>query len=140
MPTTDVRSYMDSAQENELLEWFSALKKVRVKGVPRAFERAQARIVELSERGNQLRRPAAGYLRDGIHELRWRVVKVQYRILYGFTGQGDHPEAVLLMGLTKEGEIEEKFIEKAMSRLDKFKTNRRRHDSTELLMKLFSED
>jgi hypothetical protein len=35
-------------------------------------------------RGHELRRPYADYLRAGVHELRARVGRVNYRILYFF--------------------------------------------------------
>jgi phage-related protein len=60
-------------------------------------------------RGHELRRPYADYLRAGVHELRARVGRVNYRILYFF---GDD-EIILSHGFTKEREIPDAEIERA---------------------------
>jgi phage-related protein len=67
-----------------------------------------------------LRRPAADYLRDGIHELRASFAGVQYRILYFFYGN----EAVVVShGLTKEGEVPSVEIERAIERMVRFRAD-----------------
>jgi len=43
----------------------------------------------LEEEGSRLRRPYAGFLRDGIYELRVRVSRVRYRVLYFFYSRTD---------------------------------------------------
>ena len=50
-------------------------------------------------RGFELRRPMADLLEDGIYELRVRVGKVNYRILYFFHGRN---VAILTHAMTKE--------------------------------------
>ena len=52
-----------------------------------AQAKAHTRMERLAELGNRLARPECDYLRDGIYELRWRFVKVQYRMLYFFAGE-----------------------------------------------------
>ena len=54
-------------------------------------------LERLRELGHELRRPEADFLRDGIHELRFRFQAVQYRILYFFF----EGRAVATHGLTK---------------------------------------
>lgn len=41
-------------------------------------------VSRLAVLGNQARRPLAAHLEDGIYELRTRVIKNQYRLLYFF--------------------------------------------------------
>ena len=50
----------------------------------RTRHRARLAIVHLSQMGHELRRPMSATLRDGIHELRFRVGAVNHRILYFF--------------------------------------------------------
>jgi len=63
--------------------------------------------------GHELRRPEADFLRDGIYELRIRVGRVHYRVLYFFDGQG---RAVLVQGLVKEGKVPAEEIDRAIRR------------------------
>lgn len=67
-------------------------------------------IDRLSEFGNQLRRPHADFLQDGIYELRIPVKHKQLRLLYFFFFQGT---IVISHGLRKEGKINPSDIEKA---------------------------
>jgi phage-related protein len=80
-------------------------------------ERAQIqcfqRIEMLAERGHELRRPHAAHLGDGIHELRTKLFRVQYRILYFFHGKG---AVVLSHGLIKERVVPKKDINDAKAR------------------------
>ncbi len=70
-----------------------------ISGLPeKVQDKLVARIELLEEKGYELRRPHADILRDGIHELRTRHIKVQYRVLYFFCDKA----AVLSHGLTKE--------------------------------------
>jgi len=69
---------MDDDGAAPLLDWLDVLpQKVQDKCI--------VRIERLSEQGHELRRPEADYLRDSIHELRIRHLRVNYRILYFFT-------------------------------------------------------
>ncbi len=79
----------------------------------RAYAKGFVRIERLAQLGHELRRPEADYLRDGIHELRWRIGSVNYRVLYFFHGR----EAVVLAhGLTKEERVPEQDINLAVKR------------------------
>ena len=71
------------------------------------------RIRRLAEEGHGLRRPEADYLRDGIHELRAKSGRVNYRFLYFFHGRNI---AVLAHSLTKEAEVPPVEIDRALER------------------------
>jgi hypothetical protein len=67
----------------------------------------------LASEGHELRRPEADYLRDGIHELRIRRGRVNYRILYFFHG----PRVALLAhAITKEAALPVIEIDRAVER------------------------
>ena len=73
--------------------------------------------------GHELRRPHAAPLRDGIHELRVRSGRVQYRMLYFFH---DH-RAVLSHGCTKERIVPVAEVDRAIANRKKFAANPERH-------------
>lgn len=60
--------------------------------------RILARIDLLKEKGVYLHRPYADLLEDGIHELRVKISKLQYRVLYFFWQE---EKIVLTHGFTK---------------------------------------
>ncbi len=62
-------------------------------------QKVLARIDLLEEMGPNLHRPYADTLGDGMHELRVRVTKLRYRILYFFC---DRDDIVLTHGFTKK--------------------------------------
>jgi phage-related protein len=109
MPTTTVVFFMDEEGVCPLLVWLDRLPaKVQDKCIVR-FER-------LAERGHELRRPEADFLRDGIYELRVSFRSVNYRMLYFFHEQ----TAVISHGLTKEKEVPDKEIELAIRHRELF--------------------
>ncbi len=67
----------------------------------RQNERARvlAQIDLLQEKGPDLRRPYADSLKDGIYELRVRVSRIRYRVLYFFC---DRTDIVLTHGFKKK--------------------------------------
>lgn len=74
--------------------------------------KAWVRIERLEELGNNLKRPESDFLRDGIYELRFKHVKVQYRILYFFLNKG----IIILSSLiTKEKKVPPKEIDKCIA-------------------------
>ena len=83
LPEIRIIFYQDQDGTVPVLEWLKILLKQDRKG----YTNCVARIQQLSSRGYELRRPAADYLRDGIYKLRAKHVRVQYRILYFFSGQ-----------------------------------------------------
>ena len=90
--------------------------------------KAYVRIERLAEMGNQLKRPECDYLQDGIYELRWRFVKVQYRILYFFAGESI---VVLSHLITKEKEVPSGEIKKAIVYKSLFEKDPEKHTYVE---------
>jgi hypothetical protein len=96
-----------------LLEWFDGLQT-------KAQDKCRAGIERLGELGHELRRPEADYLRDGIYELRIRLQRVNYRMLYFFHGK---TAAVVSHGVVKEDRVPPKAIDWAVQRKRKFGAN-----------------
>jgi phage-related protein len=120
MPKTQVIFYQEQYGEAPVLEWLLELKKTNAK----AWANCRVRIEQLAELGHELRRPAADFLRDGIYELRAKQGHVQYRILYFFHGRN---VAILAHSLTKEDEVPEIDIERAITRKEQFVSNPKEH-------------
>ena len=117
MARTDVYLYRNEDGELPLVGWLDKLpQKARLK--------CTERISRLAELGNELRRPEADFLRDGVYELRASFQGVHYRILYFFAGK-----AVVLLshGLTKEREVPNKEIERAIEHKEKVDGDCKRH-------------
>jgi phage-related protein len=64
----------------------------------------------LREFGNQLHRPHADYLEDGIYELRIPIKRKQYRLLYFYFYQ---EKIIISHGLRKETRVKTSDLEKA---------------------------
>ena len=113
MPRTKLIYYAERDQTVPILVWFAKLPR-------KANDKCHVYLARLESEGHELRRPAADYLRDGIHELRPSFAGVQYRILYFFYGN----EAVVVShGLTKEGEVPSVEIERAIERMVRFRAD-----------------
>lgn len=109
MPQTVVTLFRAANGSVPVFAWLADLE-VRE---PRAYRKCLERILQLSQLGNEMRRPLADTLRDGIRELRARVGNVHYRILYFFYGSN---VACLSHGLTKEGAVPDAEIDLAVMR------------------------
>lgn len=109
MPQTTIRVFRAANGTVPLQEWLDELEERE----PRAYRKCLQRILELSILGYELRRSLADSLRDGIHELRAKVGRVNYRPLYFFCGQN---EACLSHGITKEGAVPDDEIDQALRR------------------------
>lgn len=120
MPLTEVLFYQDETRRAPVVEWLRDLRRED----RRAYAKCVTRIRRLAEAGHELRRPEADYLRDGIHELRARRGHVNYRMIYFFHGQN---VAILAHALTKEGEIPDSDIERAIRRKQAFDRDPTRH-------------
>src|SRR3972149_6885753 len=108
MPATEVIYYCEADGSVPVLDWLREIgRRDR-----RAAVKCLARIDALRQQGHELRRPLADYLRDGVYELRIRMARVQYRILYFFHGQN---AVVLAHGLVKEKEVPELEIDRALT-------------------------
>ena len=117
MPKTRVLLYREEDGGVPFLEWFAVLPA-------RAQDRCRVRIERLSERGHELRRPEADYLRDGIYELRAGVSGLHYRILYFFHGTA---AVVISHGLVKEREVPPREIDRAVRRKARFERDPVKH-------------
>lgn len=109
MPRTDLVFFRDDDGSVPVLEWLQSLQKQN----RRAFAKCVARIRRLAEMGHELRRPEADLLRDEIYELRAKMGRVQYRMLYFFHGR---ELAVLAHALTKKDKVPKTDIDRAVRR------------------------
>ena len=92
-----------------MTEWLKELEEIE----PKAFARCLERIQQLEQMGHELRRPAADILKDKIHELRAKLGRVHYRILYFFY-ERERNTACLTHGFTKEGAVPDSEIDYAI--------------------------
>ncbi len=109
MPETEVLFYLDDAGMAPVLVWLQGLRLAD----ERVFAKCVARLRLLAEQGYELRRPVADSVREGIHELRVRHGRVNYRMLYFFSGRS---VAVLAHALTKEAAIPVADMKRALER------------------------
>lgn len=116
MPQTEIRLYRDDDGSTPFLEWCQDLKTRD----PKAYVKCLQRIQALSQLGNELRRPIADILRNGIYELRAKRGRVNYRILYFFSGKN---VVVISHGLTKESDVPDLDIDLAIERKNRVKRN-----------------
>ena len=116
MPETEVRAFRGENREVPIQAWLDDLKRHE----PKVYAKCLARILELAEQGNQMRRPHADYLRDGIYELRASFHGLHYRMLYFFGGKN---VAVLSHGLDKKDVVPPKEIERSMAHMKMVKRN-----------------
>lgn len=124
MPRTEVLFYQETPGKAPVVAWLWKLKKKD----KRAFAKCAALIRRLAREGNDLRRPAADYLQDGIYELRARSGNVNYRLLYFFHGQNI---AVLDHAFTKEAEIPTADLRRALDRKKAFENDPDAHTHQE---------
>lgn len=120
MPNTKVIFYKDSVGNAPVLDWLLELRDSNAK----AWVNCRVRIEQLAAMGHELRRPTADFLRDGIYELRAKQGHVQYRILYFFNGKNI---AILAHSLTKEDEVPDIDIERAITHKKLFAANPKEH-------------
>jgi len=121
MPQVRVIFYREEDGTTPILDWLDGLSdKARAKCV--------VRIERLHELGNELRRPEADYLRDGIYELRIALQGINYRMLYFFHGR---TAAVVAHGLVKERSVPPKDIDLAIKRKNRFEKNPQAHTHEE---------
>ncbi|HVC95054.1 MAG TPA: type II toxin-antitoxin system RelE/ParE family toxin [Pirellulales bacterium] len=110
MPQTRVVFYREDDGTVPVLEWLDELPRD-------ALVKCRVRLARLQELGHELRRPEADYLRDGIYELRIRLQRVNYRLLYFFHGSA---AAVVSHGIVKERRIPPGEIDMAVRRKQAF--------------------
>jgi len=117
VPRTKVVLYQEEDGSCPFLAWFAELPA-------KAQDKCYVRLERLREMGHELRRPEAGFLRDGIYELRVSLQGVQYWILCFFHGA---IVAVVSHGLIKERVVLPKEIDRAITRMKRFTSNPERH-------------
>lgn len=123
MPPTRVYIYTEEDGRSPVLDWFAELSRENT----RALDACIARVKLLRALGHELRRPQADLLRDGIYELRAKVGRVNYRLLYFFHGKD---VAVVAHGLTKEQEVPDAEIRRAIERKRRYEQNPAKHRAT----------
>jgi phage-related protein len=121
MPQTKVVFYREDDGTVPVLEWLDGLPRESV-------VKCRVKLTRLQELGHELRRPEADYLRDGIYELRVRVQRINYRLLYFFHGKS---AAVVSHGIIKERRVPPKEIDRAVSRKQAFAEAPSRHTHEE---------
>ncbi|MCI0455638.1 MAG: type II toxin-antitoxin system RelE/ParE family toxin [Gemmataceae bacterium] len=90
--------------------------------------KCRLKIERLRQLGQELRRPEADYLREGIYELRVRLQRVNHRMLYFFH---EKTAAVVSHGLVKERQVPPRDIDTALTRKKKFAQDPERHSYRE---------
>jgi len=118
MPAMRVALFKEEDGSAPFLDWLDQLDPK--KGVAKCVHAVEL----LKQFGPQLRRPHADLLRDEIHELRARLGKVHYRILYFF----HEKSAVISHGLVKPGaKVNPKEIDLAADRKKRFRKDPEKH-------------
>ena len=110
MPQTKVVFYRETDGTVPLLDWLDALPRP-------AVVKCRVKLDRLKELGHELRRPEADFLRDGVYELRIRLQKINYRLLYFFHGK---TAAVVSHEIVKEREVPTREIDRAVNRKEAF--------------------
>ena len=94
-------------------------------GLPvKARDRCLARLKRLRKFGHDLRRPDSAPLGDGLHELRVKFYRVNYRMIYFFDGRG---AAVVCHGLAKESVVPKRDLRIAAERMALFRSEPAAH-------------
>ena len=124
MPMCDVRIYQDSNGDVPFNTWLMSLTQPSKRQNLEGATRVRDHLLRLAKEGHALRRPASAPLADGIHELRARVGTVNFRVLYFFAGAG---LAVIALGCTKEGEVEESDIARAVRHKHNYEKDPQKH-------------
>jgi phage-related protein len=110
MPPTEVQAFRDQNGEIPVQEWLDDIEQRE----PKAYQKCLARILELSSKGYEMRRPQADLLRQGIYELRATFSGTHYRMLYFFFGKSC---IAVSHGITKEDRVPPKEIDLAIARM-----------------------
>ena len=120
MPRTTVLFFQEAPRDVPVLDWLRELRRKDRRG----YAKCVARIQRSAEMGHELRRPEADLLRGGIHELRARRGRVNYRVLYFFYGRD---VVVLACGLTKESIVPDADVDRALRTRAAFEKDPDRH-------------
>jgi phage-related protein len=113
--------YRDDDGTVPILGWLDELPA-------KAQDKCRVKIERLRELGHELRRPEADLLRDGIYELRVKLQRVNYRMLFFFHGD---TAVILSHGLVKERRVPAREIDRALEHREKFEANPEQHTHEE---------
>ena len=106
--------FMEKGGSVPFLVWFRALPS-------RARAKCRVALGRLAEVGHELHRPASGYLGRGVHELRVKDQRVNYRMLYFFHQRWT---VVLSHGFAKQaGPVPGQEIQRALRRIQAFESD-----------------
>jgi hypothetical protein len=117
MPQVELVFYREADGSVPLRDWLD-------RQPAKARDKCLVTLLRLEEAGNELRRPVADYLRDGIYELRVGFRNTNYRMLYFFAGR---QIVVVSHGLTKERRVPANDIALAEKRRQAFLDDPRTH-------------
>ena len=117
MPDTRIIIFCNDNGKSPLMLWFENLPM-------KAANKYEARIERLAKCGIELQMPYTKYLKQEIWELRFRVGKLNYRILYSFVKKS---VVLLSHGIIKEGKVPEKEIKRAVDNRKKYIENPSKH-------------
>ncbi|MBL0170549.1 MAG: type II toxin-antitoxin system RelE/ParE family toxin [Gemmatimonadaceae bacterium] len=124
MPPCDLRRYQDLDGHVPFDTWLSTMTEPGKAQNLAAAMKIAAALQRLASEGHALRRPTSAPLRDGVHELRVEIGRVNYRALYFFAGEG---VAVIAHGCTKEAAVDEADIDRAVLRRRRYMAAPRAH-------------
>jgi putative component of toxin-antitoxin plasmid stabilization module len=124
MPACNVLIYQKGKNDSPFVDWLNALANPSKSQNVDAAAQIRDRLARLAKEGHALRRPTSAPISDGIHELRVRVGRVNYRVLYFFAGSGT---AVVAHGCTKEGDVDPNDISTAIEYKLKFEKSPTKH-------------
>ncbi len=125
MPPVEVVYYQDDDETVPMKQWVETLQSQ-----PRHRAKCIEWIGLLRDHGHDLRRPISDYLRDGIHELRPRFERIQYRMLYFFHGR---QRAVITHGITKKTDkVSPKEIDRAVEMKKRYAEDADHHSHWEI--------
>jgi phage-related protein len=117
MPKVNIVIYQENDGRVPLIEWLDKIPQ-------KAQDKCIVKIEMLREYGYELRRPHCDLLEGGIYELRARLGRVNYRILYSFQGKN---LVLLSHGCTKEKEVPGTEINRAVRNRNNYIQNPKAH-------------
>ena len=118
MPRTEVFLFREHDGSVPLGDWLDGLDE-------KPQLRCLALLAQLEQFDHELRRPLAENLGEGIYELRAKIQRVNFRMLYFFHGQ---KAVVLSHGLTKQrAKLPKSEIDSALRRKAQFEADPSQH-------------
>jgi putative component of toxin-antitoxin plasmid stabilization module len=118
MPSTKIIFFKEDDDSVPIMSWLDDIRPKRVKA------KCLGLLKLLALMGYELKRPRSDTLRDGIRELRTEVGNVNYRLLYFFHGKDC---VVVSHGITKEAEVPDNEIDKAIENRERYKQDPDKH-------------